>query len=439
MKEIVKTLADFPMPDSTAIEKQVLGDIIFTPSLIGDIISLVNGSMFTSPIRKDMWNCITQMFQLGKKIDFVTIGTSFGKKAIEEIDKSYLTLGSSSASIIDHALTLRDAYAKRKAYLSALSLLESACNNTSTEISLVGETSAILDTMKEGAKDDDSLLSDIVKEIADDIESREKLSEEGKRWRIPTGFPTLDSLTFNGWDAGQLIILAARPSVGKTSVMLHMAKAAASSGFPAMICSLEMTNKELGRKLLYSTDIVSPYEVMSGKINWLNFEDAAKRITSLPITLNDSAKTLSQLSAKITLAAKKGVKIAFIDYLSLISDGDESQMTIYQLVTKITKNLKVTAKRAGIPVVLLCQLNRDMSKEGRAPQLFDLKDSGSIEQDADVVLMLEAPKSSIVEYNTTPEINMWVRKNRQFRKEVCIILQPNSSYSSFYETGTRES
>ena len=107
-----------------------------------------------------------------------------------------------------------------------------------------------------------------------------------------------------------------------------------------------------------------------------------------------------------------------------------------QQISNITSELKAVAKRVGIPIVLLCQLNRESAKDGREPQLYDLRDSGSIEQDADVVLMLEQVKNEL-NTNITPDVNMWIRKNRQYKKEYCITLRPDDSYARFEEIGMR--
>lgn len=119
--------------------------------------------------------------------------------------------------------------------------------------------------------------------------------------------------------------------------------------------------------------------------------------------------------------------MAFIDYLGLIRADGYGNEKLYQTIGRITGAMKVTAKQAKIPIVLLCQLNRESAKSGRAPELYDLRDSGSIEQDADIVLMLENTEEG--------DVNMWVRKNRQGRRDFAVVLSPNGTYSDFTDKG----
>lgn len=436
MKEILKTISEFPYPSSAVMERQLLGDIVMNAFLIPEVLPYISDEMFTET-RKPLWKELMKMWNEGKRIDLVSVATRCGKDTIRDLNITGYSMGATVASVTDHAILLRDAYTRRKAYEMAIELLESSCKPESSETSLIGEADMLLESLKSGIREkEDSPIRDVINDVAEEIQETIKLKEKGMSVRVGTGFPTLDHYTFGGWAAGQLIILAARPSVGKTSIMLQMARAAAAGGFPAMILSLEMTKKELGRKFLYGTNIITPQEVMSGSVDWGAFDEAAAKIAQLPITINDTAKSLSSIVSKFSLAAQRGeCKVAFVDYLGLMSDGEDSKLTLVQQVTKITKTLKSAAKRAGIPLIVLAQLNRDMSKEGRAPQLHDLRDSGSIEQDADIVIMLEQEKNPVGDADAPNQVKMWLRKNRQNRKEICITVQPNDSYSQFTETG----
>ena len=433
-----KTLADFPIPDSIAIERQVLHDSVGCPETIGELIAILTTDMFTSDERKHIWEMIVWMHRNHLKIDMLSVQSRVGKHFVTEVLTSGADYGSTATSTFEHARLLRDAYSRRKAYYAGLTLLDASAKAENTEVDIYSETDKAAKFVQDGTKPNDgSLLCDVVNRVADEIQDREKKESDGQRWRIPTGFPLLDGLTYNGWGPGQLIILAARPSVGKTAIALQMAKASAEAGFQTMFFSLEMTEMELGRRLLASTGIVSQNEMMMGRMDWVRYEAAAGKITSLPITIDDKSRFLSDITARITIAAERGkCKIAFIDYLGFIKDKDGAKLSMYQQISNITAELKATAKRAGIPVVLLCQLNRDSVKDGRPPQLYDLRDSGSIEQDADVVLMLEQVKNSLDE-DATPDVNMWLRKNRQYKKEVCITVRPDDSYARFEEIGMR--
>lgn len=438
MNKYEKTLADYPIPDSVAIERQVLRDAVGCPETVGELTAILTTEMFTSDERKHIWEMIVWMHRAHLKIDLLSVQARVGKHFVTEVIASGADFGSTATSTFEHARLLRDAYSRRKAYFAGISLLEASAKADNTEVDIYSESDKMAKSVQEGTiPNKGSRLCDVLNKVADEIQDREKKEQEGMRWRVPTGFPLLDGITYNGWGPGQLIVLAARPSVGKTAVALQMAKASAEASFPTMFFSLEMTEMELGRRLLSSTGEISQGEMMVGKMDWTRYEMAATRLASIPFTIYDKTRNLSEIIAEILIESERGkCKIAFIDYLSLIRYVEGSKLSVAQQIAFITSELKICAKRAGIPIILLAQLNRESAKDNRPPQLFDLRDSGSIEQDADIVLMLEQVKNQFDDTDI-PDINMWLRKNRQYKKEVCITVRPDKSYSSFTEIGMR--
>jgi len=271
-------------------------------------------------------------------------------------------------------------------------------------------------------------------ELGEVLQKRANDIAEGKPLRVPTGFTNVDWLTYGGFAKGNLVILAARPSVGKTAVMLQSARAAASLGIPVTVYSLEMTNLELAQRMACALAPIRQADIAQGSVDWSDFETASGKVAGLPMWLNDKAHTLDEIVAKITTAHRRGqCDAAYIDYLGLISFRND-QRSLYQQVSEATRRLKILAKECEIPVVLLCQLNRDMSRQGRAPQLHDLRDSGSIEQDADIVLMLERSLGDEPDQGPSRTVNMYVRKNRQGRVGDCLTLEANESFTNFTET-----
>ena len=247
---------------------------------------------------------------------------------------------------------------------------------------------------------------------------------------MPTGFRTLDFLTYGGFNKGNLVILAARPSVGKTAVMLQMALAAARAGKKVNLFNLEMTNTELAQRMLFSSGRITPLQMARGDVEWNDYEVASGEYAKQPMYLNDSARTLEEIKARITLnhQARK-CDIVFIDYLGLIKMSNKSS-NLSQAIAETTKELKHIAKDCGIPLVLLCQLNRASASEKRPPEMYDLRDSGGIEQDADIILMLE----KATDEEDGKDINIWVRKNRQGKAgNVKIEIEANETYTVFTE------
>jgi replicative DNA helicase len=262
----------------------------------------------------------------------------------------------------------------------------------------------------------------------------------------------LDDVLYGGMAPGNLVIVSARPSVGKTALALYMVRKAAGAGARPAFFSIEMTTDELAMRMIASVteeyedenypgvgnprrSKVSMYKIANGfdsDDDWDRFEEAVGELDHLEMTINDSARDLRDIVSRMTVLNKQGrCDVAFIDYLGLIRQAQaDPRAPLYQQIADITGTLKATAKSLRIPIVLLCQLNRDAAKTGGAPQLYNLRDSGSIEQDADVVLML----------NQVPgprgfDLEVVVRKNRQGEKDFGILLRPSDNYMDFTEIG----
>lgn len=422
------SLTDIPLPDTTGIERQVLSDVVHAPEVITDIERLVRADFFTSPGRRKIWEAVISLFNARENIDLVSVHTRAGNDFLQEVITPSLDPSTPTAAF-NHARLLRDAAIRRQGYLSGIKFLESCADGRRSEEDVYAGLQQLTQEVEGTAPMySDARLADVINGISAEVQEREKLKKAGLSDRITTGFPTLDWITYQGWGEGQLVILAARPSVGKTAVMLQMAKASAGAGVPTKVFSLEMTKKELGQRLLYSTGLIRPSEVMSGNVDWRLFEDASGQLSPLPFFIDDESRSLPEIISKMVIANQRGkCGIAFIDYLGLIKTS--ASLPLNQSISLITGELKATAKKLRIPIVLLCQLNRLMVKENRAPELYDLRDSGSIEQDADIVIMLEQTASTY----SDPDLKMWVRKNRQYKKDVDILIRPSDTYSSFYE------
>jgi replicative DNA helicase len=207
--------------------------------------------------------------------------------------------------------------------------------------------------------------------------------------------------------------------------MLQMAMAAAKAGKSVNLYNLEMTNTELAQRMLFATGRLTPLQMARGEVEWRDFELASGEYAGRPLYLNDSVSTAEEIISRISLNALRGkCDIAFIDYLGLIQMN--SRLQLKEAIAEVTKRLKNVAKEYRIPIVLLCQLNRASASENRPPMMHDLRDSGAIEQDADIILMLERSAEN------EGEINMWVRKNRQGKAgDVKVELKANETFTAF--------
>ena len=423
------------LPDTRREEIQILSDLVSNPGFIPMAREYITADLFSRSENATAWNVIAGMSEKGETIDIATVGVQVDKSIIVEMMQPAYNLGMcTEKTVLSHCSALIQASVRRRIFAEAWELMQEAGNPGNDYSNVLSRLSRLAKiTQGTGCTKKRSPLNDVLNELAADLEELQISKGNGKRVRIPTGFPYLDRLTYSGFKAGNLVVLAARPSVGKTAVMLKMARAAAQAGFPVTVYSLEMTNKELAQRLLFATGIVTPQMLASGSFDWDRLEAANGKYSSIPVFLNDTVKTADDIIADIISAHSQGqCDIAFIDYLGLIQTPD-AKTPLYQTIAGITSRLKQTAKECRIPIVLLCQLNRNIEAENRPPRMSDLRDSGSIEQDADIVLMLERQRDG--SGNETGNLNVWVRKNRQGEGggNTGFSITPNRSFSDFDE------
>ena len=419
------TISEFPMPDPTPLEGRLLNSILTDSSYFGDIQRIVKAEYFSNLENRKVWETIVDMYNKGEHIDMTTVFPKVDRKNfIDNVISADPTYGQGTLQL---ASALMETFVKREMYNTAVTVLQGVETGERLEYlsSLFNDfAQRVQDKLQDGSL---QASTQVANDLADDIMN-------GRVRRVATPFPSLNFMTYGGLGSGNLIILAARPSVGKTTIGLQMAQNAARIGKKACFFSLEMTSKELVQRLIVGTGEVSTLDIVTQNVNWENYEKAVAWAVNANLKINDKAKTLEELCTRITLEAQAGnCDVAFIDYLGLVRYSDR-QKTQAQVIGEITARLKSVAKECNIPVVLLSQLNRMSAVENRSPQLFDLRDSGSIEQDADVVLMLERPRDDM---GTVQEdrIDMWVRKNRGGKTslENPIRLQGNKNYSEFHE------
>jgi replicative DNA helicase len=221
-------------------------------------------------------------------------------------------------------------------------------------------------------------------------------ANKGQMTGVATGYPQMDRLT-NGWQAPDLIILAARPSMGKTAFALNLLKNAAASGTPSAFFSLEMSTKQLINRILSEESKVPLENITRGKMTdqeYTDFVKATDTIAALPMFFDDTASiNIFQIRSKVRkLFKQNGVRFVIIDYLQLMSGMKSKNENREQEISTISRSLKALAKELDIPIIALSQLSRAVeSRDGNKPKLSDLRESGAIEQDADIVGFIYRP------------------------------------------------
>ena len=420
------TLEDYPLPETTVYEHRLLATIIQDYTLANEVMSIIKREMFSCKQTQQIWDVFCDMYYKKETIDMLTI--------LPRVDKKYYLDNILSAqaefspiATMDLALGFLDTYIKRMAYIESVTALQKITNGVSSDVIREGfDTFSKRVTSGIGNKVGDD-ASEIANELADDL-------SKGIITRVATHIRTLDYFTYGGFNGGNLVILAARPSVGKTTIAMQIAQAASADNNKTLVFSLEMTKKELVQRLLQSTGLVSQYELVTHDINWDNYERALGMVVNSNLIINDDAYNIHDIRHKIITSVKtQGVKMVMIDYLQLMK-GANPRMSKNDQVGELTSALKQTAKQCNIPIIVLSQLSRESVRENRSPQLYDLRDSGSIEQDADIVVMLERSKDDMGAIIDN-KIDMWIRKNRagKCNFDNPIRLKGNEYYTNFVE------
>lgn len=426
MARKILTLDDYPLPETNVYEHRLLATIIQDYTLANEVMSIIKREMFSCEQTQQIWDVFCDMYYKKETIDMLTI--------LPRVDKKYYLDNILSAQAVfspiatmDLALGFLDTYIKRMAYIESVTALQKITNGVSSDVIREGfDTFSKRVTSGIGNKVGDD-ANEIANELADEL-------SKGKVTRVATHIRTLDYFTYGGFNGGNLVILAARPSVGKTTIAMQIAQAASADNNKTLVFSLEMTKKELVQRLLQSTGLVSQYELVTHDINWDNYEKALGMVVNSDLIINDDAYNIHDIRHKIITSVKmQGVKMVLIDYLQLMK-GANPMLSKNDQVGELTSALKQTAKQCNIPIIVLSQLSRENVRENRSPQLYDLRDSGCIEQDADIVVMLERSKDDMGAIIDN-KIDMWIRKNRagKCNFDNPIRLKGNEYYTNFVE------
>lgn len=384
-------------PQSIEAEKSVLGSMMIDKNVIAQAVEILSAEDFYRDAHKYIFKSIVEMYQRDEPIDEITLLEHL--KSTDRLEKSggisYITeIGSSvltTANVKSYIKIVEDKATLRKLIDSSTKIIES-CYNNQDDVEKVIDVAEqkIFDLAEKKSSSDFEPLSDILERGFEQIETL--FNNKGEVTGIGSGFKDLDDLT-SGFQKGDMILIAARPSMGKTTFALNIAEhAALREGKSVVIFSLEMSKEQLAYKLLCSEANVDMLKLRTGNLedkDWENIARASGPLSSAKIYIDDTAGvSIMEMRSKCRrLKIEYGIDLILIDYLQLMSgSGEESRQ---QEVSEISRNIKAIAKEMQCPVIALSQLSR--APEQRAdhrPMLSDLRESGSIEQDADLVMFL---------------------------------------------------
>lgn len=439
-------------PNSKDAERAVLGAALLSKEALSDVIPIVRPDDFYDAAHKEIFTVLRDLFSQNETADIITVSEELQRRGSLELagGRAYI------AGLPDNAPSQYNAagYADIVARKSDLRALISAADEirdrsygegTDTERILDSAEQKIFEIAQKRQHKDYSHIKDVMRDSLELIDKAAK--SEGKLTGVSTGFSQLDKIT-RGLQKSNLIIVAARPSMGKSAFALNIAlNAAKKSDASVLIFNLEMSKEEIGNRLLAMEANVEMERILEGKTlttdDWGAISEATNRMGKMNIAIDDTPNiSILEMKNKCRrMKAEKGLDLVVIDYLQLMDSGQRVENR-QQEISKFSRGLKLLAKEMECPVIVLSQLNRgpDLRSEDHRPRMADLRESGSIEQDADIVMFLyrddyynkeESPVPGICEINIAKHRNgktdtielAWVERYTRFNE---IAYSPNN-------------
>ena len=392
-------------PQALDLEEAVLGAMMIDKKGVDDVIDILHPEVFYKEAHQLIYEAIFVLFKNSEPTDLLTVANQLRKTGnLEAVGGDFYLVRltqkvASSAHIEFHSRIILQKYIQRKLISISSDIIEEAYDETIDVFDLLDEAETKLfevtqGNLKKGSESSEGLVAQAIKKIQE-ISNKQGMSGAA------TGFTRLDELT-SGWQPSDLVILAARPGMGKTAFVMSMAKnMAIDFGQPVAIFSLEMSSVQLITRMISSETGISSGKLRKGDLEpheWEQLNVKVKNLTKAPIFIDDSPSlSIFDLRAKARrLASQHGIKIIVIDYLQLMTAGTSQKGggNREQEISTISRNLKALAKELNIPVIALSQLSRAVETRGgsKRPLLSDLRESGAIEQDADIVSFIYRPE-----------------------------------------------
>jgi len=391
-------------PQAIDIEEAVLGALMLEPNAISDIIDVINPDCFYKESNKKIFTAIASLASKHAPVDIFTISDELKNMGDLEavggtVYLSQLSMKIGAAAHIDyHAKILLQKYIQRELIGISYEVQRDSFDDSISVDDLLDSTQQKIFTLSDrNMKRDTQAIQFVISQAIDDLQSTQ-LREDGLSG-VPSGYTSIDRVTL-GWQPSDLIIIAARPSVGKTAFVLTMARnMSVEHNVPVAFFSLEMASLQLAKRLMISETGLEPYKIKGGKkladYEWEQLNSKLTQLVKAPLYIDDTPSlSIYEFRSKARrLVANAGVKMIVIDYLQLMTGPPELKGMREQEVSSISRSLKSIAKELNVPIIALSQLSRAVETRGGAkrPQLSDLRESGAIEQDADIVMFIHRP------------------------------------------------
>jgi replicative DNA helicase len=409
------------IPHDVPAEQCTLGAMMLSADAIADVIEVLRPEDHYRPAHQMIHEAIADLYARGEPADVIAVGNELGRRGEISRVGGALYLHSCIASVPAaanagwYAKIVRDHAIMRNLDEVHSRGLQSVRERAGEPDELVDSSIARLLQITEGRSGEECLpASEILPATLDEIEA---ISRHGERTGVPTGFIDLDELT-NGWHPGQFILLGGRPASGKSTLGLDLARAAAIRHHLAtVVFSLEMSRTELMMRMLSAESRVPLQAIRTGGVSdedWARLAGATSRIAGAPLFIDDSPNvTAGAVRAKCRrLKHRHDLKFVIVDYLQLMSSPRQSENRQVE-VSQLSRSLKLLAKELDVPLAAMSQLNRSLEqRQDKRPLLSDLRESGALEQDTDVVILLHREDAYDRESPRAGEADLIVAKHR---------------------------
>ncbi len=391
-------------PQAVELEEAVLGAMMLEKNAVNDVIDVLSEESFYKDAHKKIYVAIQELFQNSEPIDILTVTERLKKHGtLDYVGGSYYIANltnkvASAANVEYHARIIAQKYIQRELIRISSETIKMAYQDTTDVFDLLDKAETDLFKVAEGnIRKNYDKMSTLVHQAVKKIEELSN-QEEGLSG-VPSGFPALDRVT-SGFQASDMVILAARPGMGKTAFVLSLARnCAVQHNLPIAVFSLEMSSLQLVNRLITSETELAAEKIKRGNLQpheWEQLHARLNRLTDAPIFIDDTpALSIFELRAKARrLKAQHDIKMIIIDYLQLMTAGSDNRGNREQEISTISRSIKSIAKELDIPVIALSQLSRAVETRGgdKRPMLSDLRESGAIEQDADMVCFIYRPE-----------------------------------------------
>ncbi|HEY5483362.1 MAG TPA: replicative DNA helicase [Propionibacteriaceae bacterium] len=419
-------------PQDIAAEQSVLGGMMLSKDAIADVVETLRGTDFYRPSHELVYEAILDLYGRGEPADAVTVSAELTKRG--EITRiggapylhTLISMVPTAANAGYYARIVRERAVLRRLVEAGTRIVQLGYSTEGGDVDdIVNAAQAEVYAVTENKTSEDYLpLADIINSTMEEIEAAGHRGEG--MVGVPTGFADLDRLT-NGLHPGQMIVLAARPAIGKSTLGLDFARSASiKNGLTSVIFSLEMSRSEITMRMLAAEAKVPLQNMRKGTMrdeDWQKLAATMGRVSDAPLFIDDSPNmSLMEIRAKCRrLKQRHDLRLVVIDYLQLMSSGKRVESR-QQEVSEFSRALKLLAKELEVPVVAISQLNRGPEQRtDKKPQMSDLRESGSIEQDADMVILLHREDAYERESPRAGEADLIVAKHRNGPTDTIVV------------------